>query len=133
MLYYTHLIVALFFALFLFPKFGLVFFIVMMVSSLLPDIDTKYSKFGRRWFFRPLQFFIRHRGILHSFVFLIIVSLVLFLLSREIAYGFFLGYGLHLFLDKIGIKAGSPLETLVFVVFLVGNLGLIFWKVLLLF
>ena len=64
---------------------------------------------------------------------LIIVSLILFLFSKEIAYGFFFGYGLHLFLDKIGIKTGSPLETLIFVVFLIGSLGLLMWKILLLF
>jgi len=125
MLYYTHLIVALFFSLLLFESFGFVFLIVALISTILPDIDTRHSRIGKYWIFRPLQFFLVHRGILHSFVFLIVVGLVLSLFSKVVAYGFLFGYGLHLFLDRIGIKVGSVLETMIFVVFVIGDLILI--------
>jgi len=125
MFYYTHLAVTLFFALLLYPKFGIVFLGVALFSALLPDIDTRNSKIGKKWFFRPLQFFLVHRGILHSFLFLIVVSVVLFLFSKVISYGFILGYGLHLFTDRLGIKTGGMFETLVFVAFLIGNIILL--------
>ena len=125
MLYYTHLAATLFFALLLFSKFGIMFLGVALISTLLPDIDTKHSRIGKKWFFRPLQFFLAHRGILHSFIFLILIGLVLFLFSKSVAYGFLLGYGLHILTDRLGIKSGSVIETGIFVVFLLGSLVLI--------
>jgi len=127
MFFYTHLVIALFISIILSINFSnpYLFIFIVLISTLLPDIDTKHSKIGKKWFFRPFQFFVRHRGILHSFIFLIIVVLLLFLFSKVIAFGFLLGYGLHLLLDRINIKTGGIAETILFVLFLLGDLVLI--------
>jgi len=127
MFFYTHLAIALFFGLVISDYFSnpYLFIAIVLISTILPDIDTKHSKIGKKWFFRPIQFFVTHRGILHSFLFLILVSLLLMILSRTIAFGFLLGYGLHLLLDRIPIKTGGLIETTLFVLFLLGSLGLL--------
>ena len=144
MLIYTHLAITLFFVLLLMPfaEYKLVFFMSALISSFIPDIDSKFSTLGKKKILRILQFFVRHRGILHSFSFLLIITLILILFYPKITFGFVLGYGLHLFADsftKNGIKpfypfkrkirgiirTGGKLETMIFIVFLIANLFLI--------
>lgn len=107
------------------------FIFVMLIATMLPDIDTGFSTLGKMKGFRPLQFFVRHRGMIHSFTFCIIISLILAVFWPVASLAFFLGYGLHLFLDsftKDGImpfwpyrkvsswhfKTGSLVETTIF-------------------
>ncbi|MCW8965974.1 MAG: metal-dependent hydrolase [Candidatus Pacearchaeota archaeon] len=115
MLIKTHLVVALFFVLQLMGYFDnkILFFSVVFVSTFLPDVDSRFSKLGRKRVFRVLQFFSGHRKIIHSFVFLFLISVPIFYLSRVIFYGFVLGYGLHLLMDCFtvqGIKPFYPFE-----------------------
>jgi len=134
MLVRTHFAVALFFVL-LFGFFEKSFLIAFFVATLIPDIDSRFSKLGKRIIFRPLQFFAGHRKIIHSFIFLFLISIPLFFISKNIFYGFIFGYGLHLLVDcftvqginlfypfefKISgfIRTGSFFETLVFYAFL---------------
>ena len=150
MLFKTHLIITLFFSLLLFPFVEnlLVFFIVAMISTCLPDIDSKFSVIGRKKTFRIIQLFTKHRGIFHSFSFLIVLGLILYFYFPLIWVGFCLGYGLHLLADcftkrglrvfyplsfkiKGFIKSGGYFETFIFVVFLLGSLFLIFYRFLL--
>ena len=144
MLIYTHLAITLFFVLLLMPfvEYKIVFLISALISSIIPDIDSKFSTLGRKKILRILQFFVKHRGILHSFSFLFLISLLLILFYPKIAFGFVLGYGLHLFADSFTkngikpfypfkrkirgiIKTGGKLETMIFVVFLIADLFLI--------
>ena len=76
------------------------FLIVGLVATLLPDIDNGFSSIGKHKPFRFLQFFVRHRGIIHSFTFCIIVSIILSCFIPTISLAFFLGYGMHLFADS---------------------------------
>ncbi len=152
MLIRTHLSITLFFVLLFISvvEYKFAFVLVALFATFIPDADSKFSTLGKRKSLRILQFFIKHRGVMHSFSFLILVTLVLVLFFPIISLGFFLGYGIHLLADSFTvqgirpfyplkkksygrIKTGKRSETIVFVFFLVGNLMLLMWKFLLLF
>lgn len=152
MLIRTHLSITLFFILLFISvvEYKFAFVLVALLATFIPDADSKFSTLGKRKSLRILQFFIKHRGMMHSFSFLILVTLVLVLFCPIISLGFFLGYGLHLLADSFTvqgirpfyplkkksygrIRTGKRTETAVFVFFLVGDLGLLMWKFLLLF
>ena len=113
MLIKTHLAITVFgiLLLILSVEHRLIFVVVALLATFLPDIDSRYSVIGRKKINRILQFFTKHRGITHSFVFLIFVTLILLYLVPIVALGFFLGYGLHLIADsctKNGITPFHP-------------------------
>lgn len=143
MMFRTHLALGILAILLFLPKvdFQFTFIIVALIATLLPDIDQEYSKMGHKKVFRPLQFFVRHRGMMHSFTICFLVSLVLayFPFTVQWALPFFLGYGVHLFADaftlegirpfwpysgvsKGFLKTGSYTETSLFVVFVLLDL-----------
>jgi membrane-bound metal-dependent hydrolase YbcI (DUF457 family) len=86
----------------------LIFVIVALISTFIPDIDSRYSIVGRKRINRILQFFTKHRGITHSFVFLIAITLILLYILPVVALGFFVGYGLHLFADSFTLNGITP-------------------------
>ncbi|MEM4259157.1 MAG: metal-dependent hydrolase [Candidatus Pacearchaeota archaeon] len=145
----THLVIGLAAALIFLPhvKYKLVFFPVVLIASLLPDIDSPNSAIGHNSIFRPLQFFARHRGIFHSITFCILASLALAFVLPSIAFPFFLGYSLHLFADSFTqegitpfwpwrkgsagmLRTGGSIESSIFIGFLIADailfLGLFF-------
>jgi membrane-bound metal-dependent hydrolase YbcI (DUF457 family) len=140
MLIKTHLAATLFLVLLLMPyvAYPVWFLCIALISTYIPDVDSKNSKLGSYWFFRPLQWFARHRGLVHSFTFLIFVSFLLCLFTPIIALPFFVGYGCHLFADSFtveGIKpfypskkmscgniiTGSLTETNIFIFFIIAD------------
>ena len=144
MLIRTHLSITLFFILLFISsvEHQFVFVVVALISTFIPDIDSKFSAFGKNKSLRVLQFFIRHRGLFHSFSFLIIITLFFALFFPIVALPFFLGYGLHLFADsftitgirpfypckkksKGKIRTGGKSETIVFLAFFIIDLGLL--------
>ena len=152
MLIRTHLSITLFFVLLFISvvEYKFAFVLVAFLATFIPDADSKFSTLGKKKSFRILQFFIKHRGMMHSFSFLILVTFFLALFFPIISLGFFLGYGLHLLADSFTvrgvrlfyplkkkscgkIKTGKRTETAVFVFFLIGDLGLMMWKILLLY
>jgi len=123
----------------------LLFIFVALIATLLPDIDTGFSTIGKHKGFRFFQFFVRHRGIIHSFTFCIAISIVLAFFWPSVSFGFFLGYGLHLFVDSFtpeGImpfwpykkksswhfKTGSLVETSLFLIFILLDILIVVWK-----
>lgn len=86
----------------------LVFVGVALVAALIPDVDSCESYFGHRWYLRPLQFFTRHRGIIHSFTICILISIAFAFYIPIIALPFFVGYGLHLIGDSFTIEGIRP-------------------------
>ena len=113
MMYRTHLMVGVFFALLFLPAIEnkISFAIVVLFCSLLPDVDSMHSKLGRHWFLRPIQWCIKHRDMLHSFTFCIIFTLFFVFYFPILALPFFLGYAGHLVSDAItieGIRAWWP-------------------------
>ena len=112
----THLIIAVAIALALVERvnYKWIFVPILLISSFLPDIDSSHSFMGHKWYFRPLQFFVKHRGFLHSFSFCIIFSFIFALFIPVLALPFFLGYGSYLLLDSFsvdGIQPYWPLKT----------------------
>jgi len=147
MLIRTHLAIIVFFILLLISSVEnkLVFISVALVATFLPDIDSKFSKLGQRKIFRPLQFFVKHRGILHSFIFLFLITLFFVFFIPVVALPFFLGYSVHLFTDSFtkegikpfypfkknssgSLKTGGKAETSVFVVFILADLFLLVFR-----
>jgi len=139
MLIKTHLVITIFLIMILNFQLNFLFVFIVIFSTFLPDIDSRFSKLGKRKIFRPLQFFAGHRKIFHSFIFLGLICLPLFFISKNIFYGFFIGYGLHLFVDcfsvmgikpfypfeykiKGFIRTGSFLESVLFYGFLLGDM-----------
>lgn len=144
MLLRTHVLVGLFFALLFLPAENKIIFVgIVLLACIIPDVDSRFSKIGKKKTFRILQFFVKHRGIVHSLTFLLIVGLVFWFTYPFVVVPFVLGFGSHLLMDgltKQGVKLFYPInikvkgfvrvgkrwETIVFVVFLVGDLVLIF-------
>jgi len=141
MLFRTHVALAILFVLFFLSHVNHDFLFIgaVLVATLLPDIDIAFSKIGQIRVFRFVQFFVKHRGLLHSLTFAVIVSVILAIFWPVIAFGFFLGYVLHLFADaftKEGIepfwpsrkrtsgliRTGGYSETVLFVFLIIADL-----------
>lgn len=149
MLIKTHLAGILFFIILLFSKinYSIVFISVALLATFIPDMDTKFSTLGSKKIFRPFQLFMKHRGIFHSFSFLFVLTMILALFLPVVALPFFLGYGLHLFLDSFTIEGIAPFypskkrisgkirnggktENFVFIILILLDLGVLFLKFL---
>lgn len=124
----------------------ILFLVLFMFFSLLPDLDSYSSKISKS--LRVVSFFVKllssHRGLLHGVFIPFFVSLILFVFNHKfLALAVFLGYLSHLVLDAVTvggivpfaplfnkkirgfIKVGSFLENLVFlilIVLIIGNL-----------
>jgi len=138
----THLAIGLLLVLIFLPQIQgtstekIVFSIVLLVSSLFPDIDFAFSTLGKFKGFRFLQFFIGHRGIMHSLTFAIAGAFALSFFFPRYALAFFLGFGFHVFADSFtvdgvrpfwpsyrisngGIRTGGITETTLFIFILI--------------
>jgi len=106
----THVGIGIFAALFFLPHVvhKWVFVPVVLLASLLPDIDSGFSALGKRAVFRPFQLFLKHRGFIHSFTFCILISIVLAFYLPTLAFPFFLGYSLHLIADAWTVEGIRP-------------------------
>lgn len=148
MLLRTHIAIVLFFILLLLPAVNskFVFVVVALIATILPDVDSRFSKIGHKKIARILQFFTKHRGIVHSFSFLILITFALALFFPIVSLGFFLGYGIHLLADSFTINGIRPFypskmkssgvirtegksETTVFVLFVIIDIFMMFYVV----
>jgi inner membrane protein len=110
MLLKTHYAIILFFVVLFFSSVEnkIIFLIFAFIGTQLPDVDSRYSKIGSKKLARILQLFTKHRGMIHSFTFLIILTIILVLIYPVSAFGFFLGYCLHLLADSFTIDGITP-------------------------
>ncbi|MBS3079331.1 metal-dependent hydrolase [Candidatus Pacearchaeota archaeon] len=110
MLFKTHFALSIFFILLMFVfvdnKIG--FIIFALIGFVIPDMDSKYSKFGRNIFFRPLQFFLKHRGFFHSLTFGFLMAVVLGIFFPIASLGFFIGFSSHIIGDSFTIEGIAP-------------------------
>lgn len=140
----THLAIAAFLALFFLTRVNnkFIFVPVVLIASLLPDIDSGFSTVGRYKAFRVLQMFSDHRGAFHSFTLCILITLIFAFYYPIVALPFFLGYSSHLFADSLTIegikpfwpakiksegkiKTGGHIESSIFLVFCIVDLLLL--------
>ncbi len=90
----------------------LVFFLLVLLGSVLPDIDVKGSKVNKWGGFvgSIISFFSRHRGFFHSLSFVVLIVLLMKLFFNEYyAFALLLGLAGHLFLDLMTKKGIMPL------------------------
>ncbi|MDO8623225.1 MAG: metal-dependent hydrolase [archaeon] len=144
----THLAAAVFFILILLNNVEnkILFVIVALIAAVIPDLDSVSSKVGSPRLFRIFQIFVKHRGMIHSFTFLFIFTLILVLFFPIIALPFFLGFSIHLFLDSLTVegirplfpskqtlswklKTGGRLEKIIFTFILLADLFVLVFKV----
>ena len=115
MLFRTHFIGGLFLLLlfFSFVENRILFFLFGFFGIILPDLDTKNSLFGRKIIFRPVQFFLNHRGISHTLILGIVIALIISFFIPAGSVGFFIGFSSHIILDsftKEGVSAFFPIK-----------------------
>ena len=116
MLLRTHLALSLFAALFLIPEISspILFTLIVLIATILPDIDSMDSTAGHNKIFRPLQWITKHRGFIHSLTLCIIFSAIISLFIPIVAFPFFIGYTVHLLADSLtidGIRPFWPMKT----------------------
>jgi len=115
MLFRTHFVfgVFLFLILFSFVDVWWLFGLGILFGVLIVDLDSRKSKVGHFIIFRPFQWFISHRGFMHSILFGLVVTIIIGVFSGNLALGFFVGFLSHLFLDcmnKRGVALFWPLS-----------------------
>ena len=147
MLIKTHLVIAISLVLIVFSavEYKAIFLATVFIATFLPDIDHAGSSLGKRKIFRIVQLFTKHRGMLHSFTFLFLITIILVLFFKILSLGFFLGYGTHLLVDSFSIdgiqpffpfkktvsgfiRTGGKTELTIFVTFLLIDALLLFVK-----
>jgi len=108
MLFYTHLLLGVLFFL-IFKQFfsgsqEIAFLLLVLLGSILPDIDESKSKINQ-WFGaggKIASLFSQHRGIFHSLIFTVFLFLLIsFLTQTYYAYALALGYLSHLIGDAL--------------------------------
>lgn len=93
----------------------IVFLVITLVASLIPDIESGFSAPQRKKFFslNPGTVFHKNR-LLHTYTLLIPLTILLAIVYPPAAFPFFLGYSFHLFIDAFspqGIRPFWPLKT----------------------
>lgn len=118
MMYYTHLAFGILVSLVSLRFFDInnkiLFFLIVILFSIFPDIDEKKSKIGRKnkILSRIINFIFGHRGLLHTMYLPLILFFIFYNLNKEIGTAILLGYFSHLFMDaltKTGIRPLYPI------------------------
>ena len=121
MMYYTHVVFGIFVSLISIDYFHIknkvIFLLIVLFFSLLPDVDESRSKIGRKnkLISKTIGFIFGHRGIFHTIYIPLVLFVLLNLINFEIAFACLIGYFSHLFLDaltKNGIRPFYPLFNL---------------------
>lgn len=92
----------------------LIFIGMVLLATVLPDLDSGFSSWGRHLIFRPMQFFVKHRGVIHSLTTGVVLSVLLAVFWPVASLGFFIGYSVHLICDSLtkeGIQPFWPLRA----------------------
>lgn len=125
-----------------------VFIVMLLIATVIPDLDTSSSSYGRHLIFRPLQAIVSHRGVIHSFTTAVLLSALIAIWWPIASFGFFIGYSTHLITDsftKEGIQpfwplswksngplvTGGRIEEILFIGLIIVNLLLFFGLVVL--
>jgi membrane-bound metal-dependent hydrolase YbcI (DUF457 family) len=106
----THIAIAVAIILVFLPQVEhkVIFSLVALAATIIPDLDSKNSGLGKHLIFRIPQFFTKHRGVIHSLTVCILASFLLAFIFPVVALPFFVGYSLHLFSDSFTIDGIEP-------------------------
>lgn len=112
----THLALGLAVSLYFLPFVNnkLLFIPVVILSSLLPNLDSGLSKLGKRKMFKSVEAVFTHRGPLHSYTLCILLCLIVAFIYPIFSLPFFLGYSFHLFIDSFTVNGIRPFWPLKF-------------------
>lgn len=86
----------------------IVFAIMVIVATILPDLDSRNSKYGNEPILMPLQAVTHHRGFIHSFTTAAILAGLIAIKWPVASFGFFVGYSIHLVMDSFTKKGIQP-------------------------
>jgi len=120
MLFHTHVLLGLLAFLFIhnyLPGNEYVILLLILVGSILPDIDEHKSKAAQLSGIlgNIVSFFAKHRGIFHSFLFpFLVCGILAYFWSYPYALAFFIGYLAHLIGDSLtpmGIPVFYPFSN----------------------
>jgi inner membrane protein len=92
----------------------ILFIVMVLVATILPDADSAFSTAGRNLVSRSLQLFVKHRGLIHSLTVGILISLIFAVYWPVGALGFFVGWSVHMLCDsftKEGVQAFWPFKV----------------------
>lgn len=114
MLLKTHIAIGVAVALYFLPfvNNGPIFLAITLIASILPDIGSGLFTRNGRIFRNPQE---AKKGILHTYTFCILISLILVLIVPVLSLPFFIGYSFHLLADsftKEGIMAFWPYKKI---------------------
>ena len=119
MLFHTHLMLGIS-AFILFGDYfsggnSILFFLLVILGSVLPDIDDGNSKIKKASgvLGSIISFLFKHRGIFHSLIFVLVMFIIVSFLNNYYAWAITIGYLSHLVGDAItpmGIKWFYPLS-----------------------
>lgn len=114
MLFRTHITFGLFVYLLFFSYFHspILTLVGFLIGIIIVDLDSKKSMIGKHWYFRPIQWFTKHRRFFHSFLFGILGTAIFAILSVELSFGFLVGFMTHIILDSQTLRGVSPLHPL---------------------
>lgn len=155
MMFKTHLVFSLLISLLIIKFFPvnhkILFILLVILTSSLPDLDSHKSKIGRKIPFisNILELLFGHRGFLHSIFPPVILFLIFFYFKLNfISFSILIGYLSHLFSDMLTLegikpfyplsekrlsgffKTGSLTEFFVFIILFVLDLFIIFKNLL---
>lgn len=93
-------------------NFSILGLIIILIATIIPDIDAETSKLGRKVKLISTSF--KHRGFFHSLLFGILATGIFYYANTNLYIEFFIGYFAHLLLDSLnyaGINLFWPLPT----------------------
>ncbi len=104
-----HLLIGFFAAIFFLPDVNnkLVFFPVVMIASLIPDLDSIIARKKDYKILKPLKSQ-SYKDFMHSYTLCIILSALLAFFYPLLALPFFIGYSFHLFFDSLTVTGTTP-------------------------
>ncbi|MBU0906944.1 MAG: metal-dependent hydrolase [Nanoarchaeota archaeon] len=113
MLKRTHIALGLAIALYFLPHINgnkFIFLGVVLLASLLPDLESGFAAARHHGLFGLDQTkMVYHKNhIIHTYTFLIPLTIILAIISPFLALPFFLGYSFHIFLDSFSINGIRP-------------------------
>lgn len=120
MLFYTHLafsvLVGIFTIDYLSINNKLLFFSLLLIFTLVPDIDAAKSKIGKKlsFFSKIINFIFGHRNFFHSLLFIILIYLIFSFFSDLVAISFLIAASSHLILDALTLRGIAPFYPMKF-------------------